>query len=144
MSSGDQCGVPAGEWYPDLSRLTRVGVCRQLTSVVSREGEQDGSGVRPALGLAWATQLTTRLTTARTSFSRADRSVPAHTVHLELACVNISAAGFHTASADHELVVYNEILYVFRSTRLSYQMSVWLESDRAMLTDAFWCPLRSV
>ena len=53
---------------------------RQVTSVVPREGEEAGpssagGGVTPALGLAWATQLTTRLATARTDFSRADRSV---------------------------------------------------------------------
>ena len=59
-----------------------------MTSVVPREGEDGATGgVAPALGLAWATQLTTRLITARTGFSRADCEPRRRLMQLSVASV---------------------------------------------------------
>ena len=53
-------------------------VC-QVTAVVPADGAESGDSVTPALGLAWSSQLTTRLTAARTGYSLADRSASSGT-----------------------------------------------------------------
>ncbi|KAF0289824.1 hypothetical protein FJT64_011968 [Amphibalanus amphitrite] len=69
--------LPNGKYLPQC-----------VTAVVAPDGGEAGGGggsITPALGLAWSSQLTTRLTAARTGYSRADSVPPSRLMQLSVA-----------------------------------------------------------